>query len=230
MKKLLPLLIILTIFCGCTDKPTSPYVISKAIKTKDGEKFDVMLYARLTKPEMVAIASKIKKDSSQYDNLQLDYLLPGNSYKNAGGVTVYAIVDYHEPKNVTPADTVMDLHDNRLRLEFVGFTPVEAKKLFAFKPEGMDGKTLSGKFIDDYTKTISFIYKDSGDKGQTYILELDTTGKVVSATQPMQVMIKGTQRLVISANGDYCTLQDGTLTLYSSDDPEKPYRTLKAGI
>jgi len=230
MKKLLPLLIILTVFFGCADKPTSPYVISKAIKTKDGGKFDVMLYARLTKPEMVAIASKIKKDSSQYDNLQLDYLLPGNSYKNAGGITVYATANYHEPKSVTPADTVMDIHDNRLSLTFMGFTPEEAKKLLALKPEGMDSKILAGKFIDDYTKTISFIYKDSGDKGQTYILELDTTGKIVSATQPMQVMIKGVQRLVISANGDYCTLQDGNLTMYSSDDPEKPYRVLKAGI
>jgi hypothetical protein len=228
MKKLIPIFLLLLI--GCSDKPTAPYVILKTTKAAGGAKFDVQVYGRLTKQQMVAISSKIKKDSSQYDNLQLDYLLPGNSFKNTGGITVYATANYHEPKNVTPADTVMDLHDNRLNFEFVGFTPGEAKKLFALNPPDMETKTLLGKFIDDYTKTISLIYKDGKDEEQIYILELDTAGKVVSATQPLEVTHNGVQKLVISPKGDYCTLENSTLTMYSIDDPDKPYRSLKAGI
>src|SRR5476651_1811269 len=205
MKKLIPLFLFIVIYAGCSDKPTSPYVISQSIKLNGVAKLDVQLYARLTKPELVAIASKIKKDSSQYNNLQLDYLLPGNSSHNMGGVTVYATAIYHDPIKVTAADTVTDLHDNRLSFEFNGFAPQEAKKLMAFNPTGMEGKTLVGKFIDDYTKTITIVYKDNA--GQIYILELDPAGTIVSATQPEAVDDHGVHRLVISPKGDYLTIE-----------------------
>ena len=230
MKKLLPLFIIILAFYGCSDKPTAPFVISKSIKLMGVRQLDVMIYARLSKQQMVAIASKIKKDSSQYENLQIDYLLPGNDYKNLGGVTAYATAAYHDAKKVTATDTVMDLHDNRLKFDFIGFTPDEAKKLLALNPKEMETKAVLGKFIDDNTKTISIIYREGKEELQVYILELDITGKIVSATQPLEVTHNGIQKLVISPKGDYCTLDDGTLTLYSSDDLDKPYRTLKAGI
>jgi len=230
MKKFIPLLLIVCIYIGCSDKPTSPYIILKAVKTTGTEKFDVQVYGRLSKQQLVAIASKIKKDSSEYDNLQLDYLLPGNSYKNLGGITVYATATYHDAKKVTEADTVMDLHDNRLKFEFIGFTPNEAKHLLSFDPKGMETKTVLGKFIDDNTQTISILYREGKEEQQVFILELDTAGKVVSATQPLEVTHNGIHKLVISPKGDYCTLENGTLTMYSSDDPEKPYRSLKAGI
>jgi len=230
MKKLIPFILIISVFFGCSDKPTSPYVITKSIKLNGVARLDVQLYGRLTKPQMVAIASKIKKDSAQYENLQLDYLLPGNSYKNLGGVIIYATATYHEPKKVTPADTVMDLHDNRLDFQFTGFTPQEAQKLIQLNPKEMETKEILGKFIDDQTKTISIVYKEGKEEEQIYILELDPTGKIVSATQPLEVSHNGVQKLVISPKGDYCTLIDGTLTMYSSDNPDTPYRSLKAGI
>src|SRR5438046_976668 len=136
MRKLIPVLLLLLI--GCSDKPTSPYVILRSIKLEGVAKLDVQVYGRLTKQQLVAIASKIKKDSSQYYNRQLDYLLPGNSFKNLGGVTVYTTINYREPQKVTPADTVMDLHDNRVSFEFIGFTPQEAKKMLSFNPPGME--------------------------------------------------------------------------------------------
>jgi hypothetical protein len=229
MKKFIPFLF-LFILTGCSDKPTSPYVILKVLKITRGAKFDVQVYGRLTKQQLVDIASKIKKDSSQYDNLQLDYLLPGNSYKNLGGITIYATAAYHETRKLTAIDTVKDQHDNFLSFEFIGFTPQVAKHLFSLNPPDMENKVLSGKYIDDYTKTISLVYKDAMDESQVYILELDSAGKVVSATQPLSVMHNNVRKLMISPKGDYITINNGTLTMYSSDDSETPYRSLKAGL
>lgn len=228
MKKIIPFLLL--ILAGCSDKPTLPYVILKVEKSTNGAKMDVQLYGRITKPQMVAIASKIKKDSSQYENLQIDYLLPGNSLKNVGGITVYATAAYHETRKLTATDTVTDLHDNKLSFEFVGFTPEEAKKLLALDPQDITGKTILGKFIDDFTRTVSIVYKDSKNEDQIYILELDPDGKIVSATEPLEVTHNGVQKLIISPKGDYCTLKNDTLTMYSIDDPERPYRSLKADI
>lgn len=228
MKKLIPFLLL--ILAGCSDKPTSPYVILKATKTNSGTQFDVQVYGRLNKQQLVAIASKIKKDSSKYDNLQINYLLPGNSYKNAGGIVVYATAAYHDARKVTANDTVKDLHDNWLSFEFNGFTAQQAKHLLSIDPKDMADKTLVGKFIDDDTKTVSVVYKDSTKEGHVYILELDTAGKIVSATQPLEVTHNGVQKLIISPKGDYCTIKNGVLTMYSSDDPERPYRSIKAGM
>jgi hypothetical protein len=228
MKKLFPFLLVLLI--GCSDQPTSPYVILKVAKTTSGTQFDVQVYGRLSKTQLVAIASKIKKDSSQYDNLQIDYQLPGNSYKNAGGITVYATAAYHDARKVTVADTVNDLHDNRLSFEFNGFTPQQAKQLLAFNPAESAGKVILGRFIDDNTKTVNLVFKDNNTSTQLYIIELDTNGKVVSATEPLMINQRGVQKLVISPKGDYCTVENDILTMYSSDNPEKPYRSIKAGM
>ncbi|MGZ3754784.1 MAG: hypothetical protein ACXVJE_06175 [Mucilaginibacter sp.] len=229
MKKLFPFLIILFIM-ACSDAPTSPYVILKATKTDEGHVFDVQVYGRLNKQQLVAIASKIKKDSAQYDNLQIDYVLPGNNIKNLGGVTVYATINYHDVRKVTALDTVNDLHDNKLSFLFTGFTPEQAKHMLSFNPPDTLGKTILGKFIDDNIKTVSIVYKDNTKEGDVYILEMDTAGKVVSATQPMIVTHNGVKKMVISPKGDYLTLTDDILTMYSSDDPEKPYRSIKAGM
>jgi len=229
MKKLFPVLFIWLIV-SCKDKPTQPFSILKVTKTTNGHEFDVQVQSRLSKTDLVAIASKIKKDSSAYDNIEIDYLLPGNSFKNLGGVTVYARINYHDARKVTALDTVKDLNDNFLMFEQVGFAPAEAKKLLSYDPADMVGKTVIGKFIDDNTKTVSLIYSDSKKENQIYILELDITGKVVSATEPMMVTHNNVQKLIISPKGDYMTVQNGMLTMYSSDDPETPYRSIKAGL
>lgn len=228
MKKLLVLFLV--VLTACHSKPKSAFQITKVEKTKDGAKMDIQVNSRLNKQQMVEIAAYIKSDSSQYVNLQLDYILPGNSYKNVGGVTVYATAIYHDKATVAPADTVEDSDRNLLSFEFVGFTPTMAQKLLAFKPDDMNGKNILGKFLDDQTKTISIIYEDHRDDNQIHILELDSLDKVVSATIPMVVTHNGVQKMVISNRGDYCVLKDSILTMYSSDDYEKPYRSIKSNL
>jgi hypothetical protein len=230
MKKILSILLVAALFTACSDKPTDPFTILKSATNGNGKKMDVQIGARLSKQQMVAIASKIRKDSSQYENLQLNFCLPGNSEKNLGGIIIYATASYKEPRKVTPADTVIDLHDNRLEFSLLGFTPQEAKKLLTLNPEHMETKTLLGRFIDDDTRTVSVVYKDGKEEDQICIMEFDRDGKVVSATQPLEVTHNGVQKLVISQNGDYMTLTNGMLTMYGSSDPEKPYRSLKQGL
>lgn len=230
MKQILTILFSALLFASCSDKPTEPFTILKSASNDNGRKMDVQINGRLNKAQMVAIASRIKKDSSQYQNLQLNFCLPGNSESNLGGIIVYAISSYKEPRKVTPADTVMDLHDNRMEFSFTGFTAEEAKKLLAITPEHMETKTMLGRFIDDDTRTVSVVYKDGRQEDQICIMEFDKDGKVVSATQPLEVTHDGVQKLVISEKGDYMTLKNGTLTMYSIDNPDKPYRSLKEGL
>ncbi|MES2425879.1 MAG: hypothetical protein V4560_02860 [Bacteroidota bacterium] len=228
MKRMLVLCLV--IFSACNSKPKTPFKILKSEKIKDGARIDVQLNARIDKPDMIAIASYIKSDSSQYKNLQIDYILPGNSYQNKGGITVYATATYHDKAVLTPADTVADKNNNLLSFEFTGFTPAKAKELLALDPKEMTGKQLLGKFIDDGTKTITFIYEDKQENNQLYILELDEAGKVVSAIAPMEVKANGIRKMVVSQQGDYMVLKDSVLTLYSSTDVDKPYRSIKQGL
>ena len=228
MKKLLFLFVIA--LAGChADKTTAPFTIGKVIKTTEGATIDVKINSRLSKQQMVAIASKIKSDSSQYEALQVDFLLPGNDYNHTGGINVYAMASYPKPGAITPKDTVADNDKNLLSFEFVGFTPEKAKQLFALNPADMADKTVVGKFIDDNTQTITILYNDKqGD--QMYVLELDTAGTIVSATQPLAVTHNGIKKIVVSKRGDYFTLKDSLLTMYSIDEPEKPFRAVKQGI
>lgn len=229
MKKMIPLLFAIA-FMGChSNKPTAPFTIGKVIKTKEGVTMDVMIKNRLSKRQMVDIAARIKEDSSHYESIQVDFILPGNDYKNSGGISVYAMATYPKAGMITPKDTVTDDDNNFLSFEFVGFTPEQAKKILALDPSEMRGKEVVGKFIDDNTQTVSIIYDDKRES-QYYILELDTAGKVVSATQPLVVTHNGVQKMVVSKAGDYMTLKDSILTMYSIQEPEEPYRAVKSGI
>jgi len=228
MKKILVLsLIVLT---ACNSKPKTSFKILKSEKTKDGAKIDVQLNTRIDKSEMVAIASYIKGDSSQYNNIQIDYILTGNSYQNKGGISVYATATYRDKALLTPADTIADKDNNLLSFEFVGFTPAKAKELLALDPKEMAGKQLIGKFIDDATKSISLIYEDKQENDQLYILELDEAGKVVSAIAPMEVKVNGIRKMVVSQQGDYMVLKDSILTVYSNSEVDKLYRSIKQGL
>ena len=94
----------------------------------------------------------------------------------------------------------------------------------------METKTMLGRFIDDDTRTVSVVYKDGKQEDQICIMEFDQDGKVVSATQPLEVTHDGVQKLVISEKGDYMILKNGMLTMYGIDNPDKPYRSLKEGL
>lgn len=228
MKKVLFALLVVSSACS-SNKPTEPYSIANVAKTKEGAKMDVQLKARLSRQQMLDIAGNIRNDSSHYDALELQFLLPGNSYKNTGGVIVYALAGYPKPGIVTAKDTLRDYDNKILNFQFVGFTPEAAQHLLSFNPSEMVGKPILGKFIDDAAGTISIIYDDKKD-GQYYIIELDADGNVVSKIQPMAITHNGIQKLIVSQRGDYMTVKDSILTMYSIDDPERPFRSVKAGI
>lgn len=225
MKKIL--ILCLVVLTACNSKPKTPFQVLKSVKIKDGAKLDVQVNGRISKQQMVDIASYLKKDSTQYNNLQVDFILPGNSYENKAGVSIYATAAYHDKAIVSPADTVADKDKNFLSFEFVGFSPDQAKQLLTLDPKELKGKHLIGKFIDDATKTISLIAEDKQEDNQLYILELDSAGTVVSAIAPMEVTAKGVRKMVVSQQGDYMTLKDSILTMYSSTDFDKPFRSIK---
>lgn len=227
MKKITFLFLLALAACN-SEKPTVPYTILKVVKVDDLTKMDISIPGRLTKQQLLDISAKVKKDSAQYEHLQLDYILPNNNYVNTGGVIVYATAAYRPVAKATAADTVRDYNDKILSFEYLGIDPSKAQKLLSIEPAEMVGNALLGKFIDDDLKTVSLIYTDKDD--QKYILELDTAGQVVSAVMPKEVKHNGIDKLVITEHGDYMTLKDGILTMYSSQEPEKPYRTLKKGL
>jgi hypothetical protein len=228
MKKIL--FLCLVVLTACHSKPKTPFQILKSEKIKDGIKLDVQVNGRISKQQMIDIACYIKSDSSDYKNVQVDYLLPGNSYKNKGGVTVYATAAYHDKALVMPADTVKDNDNDLLSFEFVGFTPEQAKQMLAVEHKEMTGKQVIGKFLDDNTKTITIIYEDKQQDNQLYILELDENQQVVSAVQPMEVTVKGVKKMVVSHEGDYMVLKDSILTMYSGADDDQPFRSIKQNL
>ncbi len=210
------------------NKLTAPYKIVK-VQTKDGLTWmDVSIPARLDKQQLLDISSKIKSDSSQYDNLRLDYILPGYNYDNLGGISVYASTFYRPAAKYTDADTIRDHNNNILSFEFVGIAPDKAKKLLAIELPEMKDKTLLGRFIDDNLSTVTLIYNDKAN--QKYILELDTAGNVVSPVVPKVIKHNGIDKMIVTQQGDYMTLKDSVLTMYSSESPETPYRTLREGM
>ncbi len=229
MKKILILL--LAALAGChSEKPTVAFTISKVTKADGGvTKMDILIPGRLEKQQMLDIAAKVKRDSAQYENLQLDYILPGNNYKNSGGIIVYATAAYHPKGKVFPQDTVRDYNNELLSFDFKGISRKQAGKLLGIEPAEMAGKTLLGRFIDDNLLTMIMVYEDKADN-QKYILELDTAGKIIAPIIPKEVNHNGINKMVITEQGDYMTLQDSILTMYSGQDPDKPYRTLKKGI
>ncbi|MFD0749555.1 hypothetical protein ACFQZS_05335 [Mucilaginibacter calamicampi] len=228
MKKVLFALLVVLSACS-SNKPTEPYSITNVAKNPDGAKMDVQLKGRISKQQMLDIAGNIRNDSAQYAALELNFLLPGNSYKNTGGVIVYAIAGYPKAGVVAKKDTIRDYDNRVMNFEFIGFTPEAAQHLLSLSPEEMVGKLVLGKFIDDAAGTISIIYDDRKDE-QYYVIELDGDGKVTSKIQPMAITHNGIQKLVVSPRGDYMTLKDSILTMFSIDEPEKPFRSIKEGI
>lgn len=228
MKKIFFILLVALAACN-SSRPTEPYSITNVAKTTDGAKMDVQLKSRISKQQMLDIAGNIRNDSTQYAALELNFLLPGNSYKNTGGVIVYAIAGYPKPGIVTAKDTLRDADNKPVNFEFIGFTPEAAQHLLSLSPQEMVGKPIAGKFIDDAAGTISIIYDDKTD-GQYYIIEMDGDGNITSKIQPMAVTLHGIQKLVVSPRGDFMTLKDSVLTMFSIDDPNKPFRSIKEGI
>jgi hypothetical protein len=223
-------LITLSVF-SCTKKEVPQYTISKVIKSDTASKMLVHINSRLTKDQLLSIAGKIKSDSSALPNLQLCYLLPGHSDKNTGSNNFYAIAKYPNAQMATMQDTLKDADGNIVRLKVTGVSAQTAKKLLALHPKELKDQNFFGHFIDDNNQTVIIPFRDFTDpKKELYILELDTTGKVVSATIPTVVKKDGEERWMVTDRGDYITLKDSILSQYSIDDLGLPYNSIKSGL
>ncbi|MEN0056376.1 MAG: hypothetical protein AAGC65_22040 [Mucilaginibacter sp.] len=231
MKNFVFCLMAMLVIVGCSKKEVPHYTISRLVKSDTANMLTVNIGKRLSQADLLSIAAKVKSDSSALTNLQLRYLLPGHNDKNTGENNFYAIAKYPNKGNVTMQDTLKDADGNEVRLRITGLTEQVAKQLLALNPKEVQGKNILGRFVDDYNETVIIPFTDATDpKKEIYIIELDTTGKVVSATVPMIDKKDGVEKLVVTHRGDYCTLKDSVLTQYSIDDLGLPYNSIKSGI
>jgi hypothetical protein len=231
MKNFLRCLIVMLIAFGCTKREVPHYTISKLVKTDTASKLIVNINKRLSQTELLSIAAKIKADSDALINLQLCYLLPGHSDKNTGDNNFYAIAKYPNKDKSTIQDTLKDADGNAVRLQITGLSEQIAKQLLGLNPKEIAGKNILGRFVDDYNQTVIIPFTDANDpKNELYVIELDTAGKVVSATVPLRDNKDGIEKLLVTHRGDYITLKDSVLTQYSIDDLGLPYNSIKSGI
>ena len=235
MKKILTnsfvIYLILFIFsCGKKTINTPPFSISKQFRTDSATTLNVHIYARLKLKQLLSIASKIRSDSTQIKNLEIHYLLPGNTDISAGDHSYYASARLLKPNEVIPTDTLKDEAENVYRIKVLGLTAEKAKKLFEIKNDALNGKTILGKFIDDYNHTVIIPFKDSLDKkGNLYVIELDSTAKIVSATVTLKVATNEEEKYLVTQNGDYITLKNKVLAQFAADGLGVPFNSIKSG-
>lgn len=231
MKKLPLYICVLLLTIGCTKKDVPPYTISRVTKSDTASKLVINIKARLTQAQLLSIATKVKADSTALPNLQLCFLLPGHSDKNTGSNNFYAIAKYPNAQITTMQDTLKDDDGNIVRLKITGVSAQTAKKLIALHPKELKDQNFYGHFIDDNNQTVIIPFRDFTDpKKELYILELDTTGKVVSATIPTVITKDGQERWLVTDRGDYMVLKDSVLSQYSIDDMGLPYNSIKSGL
>jgi hypothetical protein len=216
---------------ACTKKDVPHYTISKVTKSDTASKVIVNISSRLTQAQLLSIAGKIKTDSSALPNLLLCYLLPGHSDKNTGLNNFYATAKYPSAQLATMQDTLKDSEGNIVRLKITGVSAQTAKKLIGFHPKELKDQNFYGHFVDDNNHTVIIPFRDvTNSKNELYILELDTTGKVVSATIPTVVNKDGVEKWIVTDRGDYVTLKDSVLSQYSIDDMGLPYNSIKSNL
>jgi hypothetical protein len=233
MKNITSYLLLFIVFTvvSCKKKDVPNYTISKVNKSDTASQVIVHIGTRLTEAQLLNIAGKIKSDSSALPNLQLCYMLPGHSDKNTGLNNFYAIVKYPSAELATMQDTLKDSEGNVVRLKLTGVSAAMAKKLIGLHPAELKAQTFLGHFVDDNNHTVIIPFHDiNTPKKELYILELDTTGKVVSATIPTVVKQDGVEKWMVTDRGDYMILKDSILSQYSIDDMGLPYNSIKSGL
>lgn len=228
------------LYCGlliavsaCSKKPKNipHFTISRIFKTDTLTTVDVHIASRMSKTNLLLIAGKLKADSTGINHLAIHYLLPGNRDLTSGDNSYYAMARYLKDNEKTPSDTLKDYNGNALRLKIFGLDSTRASRLLFLQPELTEGKHILGKFIDDYSHTLIIPFTDPKDKGdKIYIIEVDSTGKVVSATIPQKQVEDGVEKWLVTQGGDYITLKDSVLTQYSSTGLGLPFNAIKSGI
>jgi len=217
--------------CGKRQLPIPNYSVSKTYKTDTATTVNVRINNRITYMQLVAIAGKIKADSAKLSNLEVHYLLPGNAEFSAGDNSYYASAKFLKEGQVKSTDTTQDVNGNAVRIKLYGMSSENAKKLLTLQPHEVVNKEVLGRFIDDYTHTLIIPFKDPlDDKHNLYVIELDSTAKVVSATMPLKVTEGKLDKYLVTQNGDYITIKDSVLSQFSTEGLGLPFNSIKSGI
>jgi hypothetical protein len=217
--------------CGKKQQDIPHYTVSKVFKTDSVTTVNVRINNRATYMQLVAIAGKVKSDSAKIQNLEVHYLLPGNADISAGDNSYYASAKYLKPDLVKPTDTTQDVDGNAVRIKIYGLSQQKVKHLLSLQPKEITGKDVSGRFIDDYNHTVIIPFKDVLDeKHNLYVIEIDSTAKVVSATMPLKVKEDGIEKWLVTQNGDYITIKDSVLSQFSTEGLGLPFNSIKSGI
>lgn len=207
------------------------YVVSKVIKTDTATTLNVHIKSRMTEPELLLIAGKIKADSAKIEKLVVHYLLPGNPEFSSGDNSYYASAKYIKESDVKATDTAKDDNDNVFRIRIYGMTKDQAWHMLTMHPNEVAGKNVLGHFIDDYNHTVIIPFIDPTDKkNEVYVIELDSTAKVVSAVVPLKKNDEGVEKWLVTQNGDYMTLKDSVLAQFAADGLGLPFNSIKSGI
>ncbi len=216
--------------CGKKRMDIPPYTVSKVFKSDTLTTVNVHINNRLTTPELLLLAGKLKADSTKIKNLEIHYLLPGNTETSAGDHSFYASARYLKDTEVKPVDTLKDKNGNFLRLKVFGLSRKQATRLLTLQPNEIKGKNVLGRFIDDYNHTVIIPFNDPLDKkGDLYIIELDSTAKAVSRTVPQKVVEDGIDKWLVTQNGDYLIIRNKVLGQYAADGMGVPFNSIKAG-
>ncbi len=216
---------------ACTKKAQNVphYTISKEFKSDTLTTVNVHIDNRMTTAQLLLIAGKLKADSAQIQNLAIHYLLPSNTDLSAGDNSYYASARYLKDNQVQAADTLKDDNGNVIRIKLFGLSSAEAKQLLALNPKEIAGKNVLGRFIDDYNHTVIIPFRDPADKkDDLYVIELDSTAKIVSATIPQKKVEDGVEKWLVTQNGDYITIKDSVLAQYAVDDMGVPFNSIKS--
>jgi hypothetical protein len=224
--------LMITLF-ACDKKPQAipHYTVSKEFKSDSLTTVNVHINNRMTSDQLLLIAGKLKADSAKIQNLDIHYLLPGNTDFSAGDNSYYASARFVKENEVKPTDSLKDDDGNVVRLKIFGLSSERAKSLLALQPKEIAGKNVLGRFIDDYNHTVIIPFNDPSDKkNELYIIEVDSTAKVVSATVPQKVVEDGTEKWLVTKNGDYITIKNNVLTQYAADGLGVPFNSIKSGI
>lgn len=217
--------------CGKKAQNVPHYSVSKEFKTDTVTTVNVHINNRMPAGQLLLIANKLKADSIKIQNLEIHYLLPGNTETSAGDNSYYASARYVKENEVQSTDTLKDDNGNVVRLKIFGLNEVLVKHLLAMQPKEIAGKDVLGRFIDDYNHTVIIPFKDPLDKkSNLYIVELDSAAKVVSATMPLKMNDAGIEKWMVTQHGDYLTLKDSVLTQYAADGLGLPFNSIKSGI
>ena len=207
------------------------FVISKVLVTDTLTTVNAHIQSRLNNADLIAIAGKIKADSSKLKDLEIHFLLPGNTDINAGEHSYYALARFIKESDIKPTDTVKDEKGNVLRLRVWGLSKEKAQKLLAINPKETSRKHIMGRYVDDYSHTVIIPFKDPDPaKQELYIIEADSSKKVVSATIAIKIKEPGTQKWQVTQNGDYITIKDSVLSQFAADGLGLPFNSIKSGI